>query len=139
MTQKKIRSNSIKIDGEKLKKLLETMSGRSLAEISVEHGFSRRFLPEACRVGVASAIVQSVARLYNIEPEDYRLEEIKEPQQMTIDEIVDNGRAITITIDAEKLTKCISEWIVNNSEFFTACLVEATKREKRENRYKGGF
>lgn len=78
--------NTIKIDGAKLKQLLEERSGRSLYQISEDEGFSRNFLSQACRSGKASPIVQSVANKYSVRKEEYILPE-KELKQMTIEEI----------------------------------------------------
>ena len=78
--------NTIKIDGDKLKGLLEYNAKRSLYEISEDEGFSRNFLPQACRSGKASPIVQAVARNYGVEPEQYKLKD-KELKQMRIEDI----------------------------------------------------
>ena len=78
--------NTIKIDGARLKGLLEYYAKKSLYEISEDEGFSRNFLSQACRSGKASPIVQSVARNYGVEPEEYKLKE-KELKQMRIEDI----------------------------------------------------
>ena len=78
--------NTIKIDGAKLKALLEYYAKKSLYEISEDEGFSRNFLAQACRSGKASPIVQAVARNYGVEPEQYKLKE-KELKQMRIEDI----------------------------------------------------
>ena len=72
------RKNTIKIDGEKLKRLLEKKTGLSLYEISENCGYSNKLLYQACSEGYASSTVQNVARLYGIAPEDYKVEEIPE-------------------------------------------------------------
>ena len=78
--------NTIKIDGAKLKNLLEYYTKKSLYEISEDEGFSRNFLAQACRSGKASPIVQAVARNYGVEPEQYKLKD-NDLKQMTIDDI----------------------------------------------------
>lgn len=78
--------NTIKIDGKKLKGLLEYYAKKSLYEISEDEGFSRNFLSQACRSGKASPIVQSVARNYGVEPEEYKLKD-NELKQMRIEDI----------------------------------------------------
>ena len=78
--------NTIKIDGAKLKSLLEYQAKKTLYEISEDEGFSRNFLSQACRSGKASPIVQAVARNYGVEPEQYKLKE-KELTQMSIEDI----------------------------------------------------
>lgn len=89
--------NTIKIDGAKLKQLLEERSGRSLYQISEDEGFSRNFLSQACRSGKASPIVQSVANKYSVRKEEYILPE-KELKQMSIEDL-----------QAEKATRAIEE------------------------------
>lgn len=91
--------NTIKIDGAKLKQLLEERSGRSLYQISEDEGFSRNFLSQACRSGKASPIVQSVANKYSVRKEEYILPE-KELKQMTIDDI---------DIQSERLNKTLEQ------------------------------
>ena len=78
--------NTIKIDGARLKALLEYYTKKSLYEISEDEGFSRNFLSQACRSGKASPIVQSVARNYGVEPEEYKLKD-NELKQMRIEDI----------------------------------------------------
>lgn len=85
--------NSIKIDGEKLRSLLEGTTGKTLYQISAENGFSKNLISEACRNKKASPIVQNIAKLYGISPEAYKEKEpepvrqISEtPGQMSIDD-----------------------------------------------------
>jgi hypothetical protein len=89
--------NTIKIDGAKLKQLLEERSGRSLYQISEDEGFSRNFLSQACRSGKASPIVQSVANKHSVRKEEYTLPE-KELKQMSIEDL-----------QAERATRAIEE------------------------------
>ena len=92
--------NTIKIDGKKLKGLLEYYAKKSLYEISEDEGFSRNFLSQACRSGKASPIVQSVARNYGVEPEQYKLKD-NELKQMRIEDIDTNS------VSMETLNKSI--------------------------------
>ena len=78
--------NTIKIDGAKLKALLEYYAEKSLYEISEDEGFSRNFLSQACRSGKASPIVQAVAKNYGVMPEQYKLKD-NELKQMRIEDI----------------------------------------------------
>lgn len=89
--------NTIKIDGDRLKGLLEYYTKKSLYEISEDEGFSRNFLSQACRSGKASPIVQAVARNYGVEPEQYKLKD-KELKQMSIEDL-----------QTEKATRAIEE------------------------------
>ena len=82
--------NTIKIKGDKLKDLLENKTGLSLYDLSINEGFSRNFLTQACRSGKASPIVQSIAKRYDIAPVDYQLIEFKhsdKPEQLTFDDL----------------------------------------------------
>lgn len=103
--------NTIKIDGEKLKRLLESATGKTVREIAIENGFSKNLISEAIRVGRASPIVQNVARLYEIYPADYMLIEEEEtapdpePDQLSIDDI-------SLNISRSELKKIIRETIV---------------------------
>ena len=92
--------NTIKIDGAKLKNLLEYYTKKSLYDISEDEGFSRNFLPQACRSGKASPIVQAVARNYGVEPEQYKLKD-KELKQMRIEDIE------TDTVSKKTLDKAV--------------------------------
>ncbi len=92
--------NTIKIDGAKLKALLEYNAKRSLYEISEDEGFSRNFLPQACRSGKASPIVQAVARNYGVEPEQYKLKD-NDLKQMRIEDIE------TDTVSKKTLEKAV--------------------------------
>lgn len=85
--------NSINIDGEKLKSLLEGTTGKTVYQISTENGFSKNLISEAIRNNKASPIVQNIAKLYGIAPEAYKLKEetptdeiSSAPAQMSIDD-----------------------------------------------------
>lgn len=92
--------NTIKIDGAKLKNLLEYYAKKSLYEISEDEGFSRNFLSQACRSGKASPIVQAVAKNYGVLPEQYKLKD-NELKQMRIEDIDTNS------VSMETLNKSI--------------------------------
>lgn len=81
--------NTIKINGKKLKILIEDDLGMSIYEIATDNGYSRNLVAQAIRTGKASPVVQTLLRLYNIKPEEY---EIKDPDfpkkgQMSFDDI----------------------------------------------------
>lgn len=93
------KRSTIKIDGKKLKSLLEKTTGKDIYTLSVENGFSRNLLNEACRKGYASAVVQNLVKLYGISPEAYA---VKDPEpcvkaekkgQMSFDDIEDIKRS----------------------------------------------
>ena len=92
--------NTIKIDGAKLKNLLEYYAKKSLYEISEDEGFSRNFLSQACRSGKASPIVQAVAKNYGVLPEQYKLKD-NDLKQMRIEDIE------TDTVSKKTLDKAV--------------------------------
>lgn len=99
--------NTIRIDGEKLKALLEDKTNKTIREISLDNGFSKNLLSEAIRTGKASPIVQNVARLYGIVPEMYRYIEpdpAPERSQLSIDDI-------SLNISREELKEIVKEAI----------------------------
>lgn len=85
-----MNSTTIKIDGAKLRELLESKTGKTIYEIALESGYSKNVLSNAVHKGYASSAVQNIARLYGISPDEYKLEDpepIKEPSQISIDDI----------------------------------------------------
>ena len=89
--------NTIKIDGDKLRKTLETTTGLTIYQICESNGYSRNLLAEAIRKGQASPVVQTLLKLYGITPEAYKVKEeaSKAPEQMSIDDIVIEGLSKT--------------------------------------------
>ena len=113
--------NTIRVDGEKVKRALETVTSKTVYQISVENGFSDNFLKQACKANRASPIVQSVMRSYGLDPEDFKLEEEKEYKQMTLEDIQEERlqRSIEISKDVmdkisyacnKAFTKLAEEW-----------------------------
>ena len=94
MDDKKHKRTTIKIDGEKLRRLLESLTGKSIYEIALENGYSRNILNEACRKGYASAAVQNLVKIYGIAPEAYVVKDPEPPKkgQMSFDDIEDIKR-----------------------------------------------
>ena len=86
--------NTIKIDGEKLRKTIETTTGLTIYQICESNGYSRNLLAEAIRKGYASPVVQTLLKLYGITPEAYKVkEETKETlEQITIEDITPLNR-----------------------------------------------
>ena len=85
-----MNSTTIKIDGAKLRELLESKTGKTIYEIALESVYSKNVLSNAVHKGYASSAVQNIARLYGISPDEYKIkdpEPIKEPSQISIDDI----------------------------------------------------
>ena len=100
------KRSTIKIDGKKLKSLLENTTGKDIYTLSLENGFSRNLINEACRKGYASAVVQNIAKLYGISPEAYAVKDPEPPKkgQMSFDDIED--------IKREELKQLIKEALI---------------------------
>lgn len=107
-------NNKIKIDGEKLKNLLESVTGKSLVDIALENGFSKDFFRNVIRRGEASPNVQAVVRLYGIEPSAYEIKTAPEPsetdsKQVTIDDLItDDARAVIKAVVKEAITEAFT-------------------------------
>lgn len=87
-----MNSTTIKIDGAKLRELLESKTGKTIYQIATESGYSKNVISNAIKKGYASSAVQNIARLYEIYPEAYKILEFehkdKEPKgQISIDDI----------------------------------------------------
>lgn len=88
-----MNSTTIKIDGAKLRGLLESKTGKTIYQIATESGYSKNVISNAIKKGYASSAVQNIARLYEIYPDNYKViepdpeptEEIK--GQISIDDI----------------------------------------------------
>lgn len=115
-----MNSTTIKIDGAKLRELLESKTGKTIYEIALESGYSKNVLSNAVHKGYASSAVQNIARLYEIYPDDYKViepdpeptEEIK--GQISIDDIE--------SIKKDELKALIKEAIaevINSQEYIT--------------------
>ena len=72
-----MNSTTIKIDGAKLRQLLESKTGKTIYQIATESGYSKNVISNAIKKGYASSAVQNIARLYDITPDLYL---IKEPE-----------------------------------------------------------
>lgn len=112
-----MNSTTIKIDGAKLRELLESKTGKTIYEIALESGYSKNVLSNAVHKGYASSAVQNIARLYGISPDEYKLEDpepIKAPSQISIDDIE--------AIKRDELKALIKEAIaevINSQEYIT--------------------
>lgn len=108
---KRINPSHIRIDGAKLKDLLESVTGKTLKEISLENGFSDSFLRMVVKSGMATPAAQAVIRRYGIEPSAYELtykpETAEDGRQLTIDDL--NGLN---SIGRDELKALVKESII---------------------------
>ena len=115
-----MNSTTIKIDGAKLRELLESKTGKTIYQIARESGYSKNVISNSIKKGYASSAVQNIARLYDITPDDYKfiepdpvkIEEFK--GQISIDDIE--------TIKRDELKVLIKEAIaevINSQEYIT--------------------
>ena len=102
---KRINPSHINIDGAKLKELLESATGKSLKEISLENGFSDSFLRMVVKSGKATPAAQAVIRRYGIEPSAYEIKPAdpvkpaEDSKQLSIDDLT--------TPDAKEVIKAV--------------------------------
>lgn len=87
-----MNSTTIKIDGAKLRGLLESKTGKTIYQIATESGYSKNVIANAIKKGYASSAVQNIARLYEIYPADYQILEFNHKDeelkgQISIDDI----------------------------------------------------
>ena len=111
-----MNSTTIKIDGAKLRQLLETKTGKTIYQIATESGYSKNVISNAIRQGYASSAVQNIARLYDITPDDYtviepdpvKTEELK--GQISIDDIESIKRDELKSIIKESIFEIIDSY-----------------------------
>ena len=115
-----MHSTTIKIDGSKLRALLESKTGKTIYQIAQESGYSKNVISNAIKKGYASSAVQNIARLYDIAPADYQILEFKhtEPElkgQISIDDLesikTDSLKAIVKEALLEIINGVSCEWL----------------------------
>ena len=95
---------TIKIDGVKLRALLENKTGDDIYTIARDNGFSRNIIAEACRTGYASAVVQNIAKLYGIMPDEYKaVEDPKKGEQLSMNDY--------LYVDAEAIKNAVKDGV----------------------------
>lgn len=107
-----MNKTTIKIDSNKLRSLLESAASKTIYEIALESGYSKNVISNALREGYASSAVQNIARLYGITPDMYKAkdpEPIKEPAQISIDDIETLKREELKALIKEALTEVLFE------------------------------
>lgn len=108
-----MHKTTIKIDGSKLRSLLES-TGKSIYQIATESGYSKNVISNAIRQGYASSAVQNIARLYDIAPEDYKvIESDPEPVeelkgQISIDDLEEIKRDELKSIVKEAIVETLN-------------------------------
>lgn len=117
-----MNSTTIKIDGAKLRQLLESKTGKTIYQIANESGYSKNVISNAIKKGYASSAVQNIARLYEIYPDDYKVIEVFEPSepieskeikgQISIDDIETIKRDELKALIKEAFKEVISESII---------------------------
>ena len=111
-----MNKTTIKIDGAKLRSLLESTTGKTIYQITVESGYSKNVISNAIRKGYASSAVQNIARLYGIAPEAYKVKEItplKSPAQMSIDDIEVIKRSELKDLIKETIKETLNDFVCN--------------------------
>jgi hypothetical protein len=111
-----MNSTTIKIDGAKLRELLETKTGKTIYQIATESGYSKNVISNAIKKGYASSAVQNIARLYEIYPDDYK---VIEPDPEEIEDFEEIKGQISIddieTIKREELKELFKQAIREES------------------------
>ena len=121
-----MHKTTIKINGAKLRELLETKSGRTIYEVATDCGYSKNVLNNAIREGYASSAVQNIARLYGINPDEYKAIDIEpEPAttksgQISIDDIT--------AINRDELKVLVKEAVFELFDKTRFCYDEKTHR-----------
>lgn len=133
-----MNSTTIKIDGAKLRELLESKTGKTIYKIAQESGYSKNVISNSIKKGYASSAVQNIARLYDITPDDYKVvepdpvktEELK--GQLSIDDIE--------SIKRDELKFIIKEAIVDLlGEYAFAIVDDPIRCQKNIYFHKRGF
>lgn len=114
MDDKKHKRTTIKIDGEKLRRLLESLTSKSIYEIALENGYSRNIINEACRKGYASAAVQNLVKIYGIAPEAYQIKEPEKKGQMSFDDIAPDPLCVDPMILKQMLKEALFDVFYNS-------------------------
>lgn len=120
-----MHKTTIKINGARLRELLENAANANIYEIAEANGFSRNIIANAVKVGYASSTVQGIARLYGIERNKYEVLEFKhesEPVtsangQISIDDLN--------TISREELKGVVKEAILETLNKFKVSEIRA--------------
>ena len=105
--------NTILIDGEKLRKIIEKELNLSIYEIATDNGYSRNIISEAIRKGRASPLVQNLMKLYRVKPEEYiKVVEApkEEPKQIALEDITPLNREELKALIKEAVKEAVKEY-----------------------------
>lgn len=104
--------NSIKINGDKLRTLLEERTGLTIYQIAQINGFSRNLIAESIRKEIASPIVQMIADKCGVNTEEYIYKEpITAPErtQISIDDYESIKRSELLELIKEAIIELVNE------------------------------
>ena len=114
-----MHSTTIKIDGAKLRTLLEITANKTIYQIATESGYSKNVISNAIKKGYASSAVQNIARLYDITPDLYAINE-PDPEpteelkgQISIDDIESIKRDELKAIIKEAIVETLNNIVCN--------------------------
>ena len=129
-----MNSTTIKIDGAKLRQLLESKTGKTIYQIARDSGYSKNVISNSIKKGYASSAVQNIARLYDITPDDYKIvepdpvktEELK--GQISIDDIE--------SIKKDELKALVKEAVIEALRSFGYVRVSGIDYDPKNKRFK---
>ena len=129
--------NTIKIDGEKLRHIIEKELNLSIYQIAIENGYSRNLVNQAIRTGRASPLIQTLMRLYRVKPEEYMLVEDLKPEpksQVSIDDLVAQDREELKGLIKEALLEVLNslDWSLDTKDNIVT-FYSGKKKEERRN------
>lgn len=102
------------IDGEKFKALLESKTGKTIKELSLENGYSDSFLRMVVKTGKASPSAVTLAKLYGIEPTEYEKPEPvnfnpeTDGEQISFDDLITISKAELKAIVKDSLLEILT-------------------------------
>ena len=109
-----MHSTTIKIDGAKLKAILEKTTNKTIYQVALENGYSKNIISNAIKSGYASSSVQNIARIYGINPDAYAYKEPEptaeaEKVQLSIDDLAEAKREELKALIKETIIETLSD------------------------------
>lgn len=111
---KRVNDKMLIIDGEKFKALLESKTGKTIKELSLENGYSDSFLRMVVKTGKASPSAVTLAKLYGIEPTEYEKPEPvnykpeTDGEQISLDDLLTISKAELKAIVKDSLLEILT-------------------------------